>query len=574
MTVTNYCANDCEPANKDPRYKNIIEHVRKMNSLTIRNVAIAGEGPYGLFSGLAELTFLKLSMENNTYHPHLYHYSVGVSIGAVIIVLILNARYLYEMESTQMALDYLNAILDVLSFDSARSVLFDIGNDKELGDFDPLLLFKNILVDGAFCQREQLIRFLQGTHKNFKFNNTKRYFTSKEYFNWLQSGKNLENIFIVCYSLKQTKMCVYTGNKNRFLSGVNYIDYELLTYDNLIEAVLGSSAIVGLYPQTNINRDKAIDGASAEVNQFVHLQILINVSYYISSNLLYTPELQFFGITPEHNDKFTIIVNKINIQNRYENIIEFYESSIPLLTTMFSLLSVPTRLQYNTKINVPLTSMFLTQPFIKYFSVNNITKNILGPLSQKQRLLYQQEKLLLTANKYKRIPTFLLSKQQFKADIFGMKQYFKNYKEYKRVYHLFNPINSNLMLSTHLYCNNPPETIKLLDTRYNEQTDENGNPIEMTLNISILDQFVRHTYDLSDRSIELELLLRNDKGTADILKNLGIITANIMYDIHTRQSLSTYTTDKVTCNCIKPFISDIKEITDEAYRGFLGPNQS
>jgi hypothetical protein len=574
MVINNYCAGECNPRNDDPRYKNIINHTRKMNSLTIRHIAISGEGVYGMFAGFSELTFLRLCMENNMYHPHLYHYSVGVSIGSVIITILLNARYLYEMHSTKIALNYIDAVLDMLQFDTVRSVFFDIGNGKELGDFEPLLVLQNIFIDGALCKRTQLVDFLQGNHKSLKFDNKKNYFTSREFYNWLQSNKNLENIFFVCYSLNQTKMCVFTGNRNRFLSGVNFIDYELLTYDNLIESVLCSSAIIGLYPQNNINRDRAIDGASAEVNQFVHLQILINVSYYFSSNLLFTPELQFFGITPEKNNKFTLIVNKVNMQHRYEDLLEFSDSSLPLYTTLISFLSLHKRLEFNAKTNVPLTSMFLTQPFIKEFSVNNLTKNILGPLKQKGYILQSNDETLLGANKYRRIPTRLLSKEQFEADIYGVKSYFKKYKEFKEAYYKFSNITANLMVSTHLYEANPPESIKLLDKDYKEQIGSDGKPIELILNVVMFDQFVRHTYDLSKYSLELELLTRNDMNTLNKLENIGYITGNILYDIFINQSLHTTTTDKVKCTCVKPFIGDINEIIEKGYKGFLGPNQS
>lgn len=574
MVVNNYCANVCNSQNTDPRYKFIIDHVRKVNSLTIRHVSISGEGVYGMFSGFAELTFLRLCMETNMYHPHLYHYSVGVSVGTVIITVILNARFLYETTTTKIALDYLDAVTNMLEFDTIRSIFFDLGDGKELGDFEPLLLLKNIFVDGALCRRTQLVDFLQGNHKNLQFDNSNHYFTSRGYYDWLRSNKNLENIFYVCYSLNQTKMCVFTGNKNRFLSGVNFIDYELLTPDNLIEAVLCSSAIIGLYPQNTINRDKAIDGASAEVNQFVHLQILINVSYYVSSNLLFTPELTFFGITPENNDNFTILANKVNIQNRYEDIIEFADSSSPLYTTIRSYLSLKTRLDFNVKTNVPLTSMFLTQPFVDIFSVNNLTRNVLGALKQKNAILETNMGTLLSAKRDKRIPTFMLNEEQFDADIYGVKTYFNNYSEFESVYNKYNIISSNLMISTHLYENNPTELIRLLDSEYKEIIDSNGNPVELKLNIITFDQFVRHTCNLSDYSLELELLTKHDKRTLDKLENIGAITGNIMYDIHIRQSLHTNTTDMVKCKCVKPFIGDIKDVVDKSYKGFLGPNQS
>jgi hypothetical protein len=564
----------CTPQNTDPRYKYIIEHVRKINSLSIRHISISGEGVYGMFAGFAELTFLRLCMENNMYHPYLYHYSVGVSVGTVIIVIILNARFLYETTTTKNALDYLDAVMNMLDFYTVRSIFFDLGDGKELGDFEPFLFLKNIFVDGALCQRTQLIDFLQGNHKKLKFDNSSKYFTSKGYYTWLQSNKNLENMFFVCYSLNQTKMCVFTGNKNRFLTGVNFIDYELLTHDNLIEAVLCSSAIIGLYPQNTINRDKAIDGASAEVNQFVHLQILINASYYVSSNLLFTPELTFFGITPENNDNFTILANKTNIQNRYEDIIEFSDSPYPLFTTIQSFLSLDQRLKFNVKTNVPLTSMFLTQPFVDDFSVNNLTRNIRGALKQKSIVLSTNMDILLNAKKEKRIPSFTLNAEQFESDLYGIKQYFDTFDDYQGKFIMYSPISSNLMVSTYLYANNPPETITLLDYEYKEQRNAQGVPVELSLNICIFDQFVRHPYNLSDYFLEWELLTKHDKRTLDKLENIGVITGNVMFDIHIRQSLHTNTLDKVECKCVKPFICDIKDVVDKAYRGFLGPNQS
>jgi len=511
-------------------------------------------------------------MENNTYHPHLYHYSVGVSVGGIIIVYILNARYLYETQSTKIALDYIDELFKFLKFDTLRSIFFDTGNGKELSASDPFSILNNLITDGSFCQREQLVDILQGNHKDFKFNNRKQYFKTKEYQNWLLEGRNLDNVFIVCYSLKQTKMCVFTGNKNRFLSGVNFIDYELLTPDNLIEAVLCSSAIIGLYPSNNINRDKAIDGAASEINQFVHLQILCNIANHISSNLIHTPALLFFGIRPETNNDFTIITNKLNIQNRYENIQEFTESSIPILTTLFTVQSVASRIQYNASVNVPLTSMCLTQPFVKQFSVNNITKNILGAYKQKSIIMADNKDILLGAISQKRIPTFLLQPSQFNADIFGMKRYFKNYKHYKKTYANYNPIISSMIMSTFFHKKNTNNVIRLLDKNYNEINDENGKPVELTLNLYVFDAFARHTYDLTATSLELELLTKRDKGTLDILCNLGYVMGNIMYDIHIRQSL--YTSTNVTCDCIKPFANDITVIPALALQGFLGPNQS
>ncbi|NBP58081.1 hypothetical protein EBU71_16405, partial [bacterium] len=215
------------------------------------------------------------------------------------------------------------------------------------------MLFKNLFYDGALCSRQALIELLQGNHPNFKFNNKKQYFLSKEYQKWLVSDKNLDNVFIITYAQSQTKMVVFTGNDERFLDGTNYIDYEKLSPDNLIHAVICSSSIVLLYPQPLIKRDKAIDGASTEINQFVHLQILINVSYYFTFNLLATPLYLFFNIDPVKNDNFLVIINKRNIQHRYEEVLQFKEHSNPLINSIATLANLLKRTRYNAKTNVP-----------------------------------------------------------------------------------------------------------------------------------------------------------------------------------------------------------------------------
>ena len=158
MTL-NSCSKECSSFNQnaDPRYKKIINHVRNMNSVVIHDVSISGEGVNGIYSILTELTFLRLCIENDLYHPHLYRWSVGVSVGSVIVAVILNTRYLFECHSKQIALDYLEAVETFIDFDNVRSLFFNLGKGKTLGDFAPILLLKNLIYDGAFCSRQALV---------------------------------------------------------------------------------------------------------------------------------------------------------------------------------------------------------------------------------------------------------------------------------------------------------------------------------------------------------------------------------------------------------------------------------
>ena len=577
MTL-NSCSKECSSfkQNADPRYKKIINHVRNMNSVVIHDISISGEGVYGMYSIFTELTFLRLCIENDLYHPHLYRWSVGVSIGSIIIALILNTRYLFECHSKQIALDYLEAIETFIDFDNIRSISVDLGKGKSLGDFAPILLLKNLIYDGAFCSRQALVELLQGNHVNFKFNNKKQYFVKKEYYNWLSSDKNLDNVFFVCYAQGLSKMVVFTGNPNRFIKGTNFIDYELMQYDNIIHAILCSSAVMLLYPQPLITRDGAIDGAAAEVNQFVHLQILMNVSYFFSYNLLFTPLFLFFDITPVENDNFLILVDKRNIQYKYEDLLQFKEYSIPIINSIATLLTRNARLKFNSIVNVPLTALYLGQPYMKEFSINNITANTLDSLQTKNEIIADNLPLIKNIRrKYKHVPTFKLTEEQFNSegDIFCVKNEFKTYKKYKKVYDKYNVISSNLITSTLLYGYSQDPSNILLDKNYKEQLDENGKPIKMFINVCNLDQFVRNPYQ-DVEPFPLNLFIKKDTGFLNDLTNTGFFSGNITFDIHVKQSLYTVDKKNVKCECLKPFVTEIQGVIDYAVKNFLGPNQS
>jgi len=577
MTLNSY-SKECSSfkQNTDPRYNKIINHVRNMNSIVIHDISISGEGISGMYSVFTELTFLRLCIENDLYHPHLYRWSVGVSVGTVIITFILNTRYLYECHSKQIALEYLEAVEKFIDFDNIRNIFFNIGKGKTLGDFAPGLLLKNLIYDGALCSRKALVELLQGNHINFKFNNKKQYFINRKYYNWLESDKNLDNVFFVCYAQGQTKMVVFTGNANRFKKGTNFIDYQVMQYDNLINAVLCSSAIMVLYPQPTINRDKAIDGASAEINQFVHLQILINVSFFYDYNILFTPLFLFFEITPVKNNNFLIMVNKRNIQYRYEDLVTFKEYSVPLLNSIATLFTRNARLNFNAKINVPLTALFHGQPYVQEFSTNDITSNILAAFQTKNTIITENLHLIKNIRrKHKYVPVLELTEEQFNSegDIFCVKNQLKTYREYKKVYEKYAVISSNLITSTLLYGYSPNAKTTLLNKDYKEQLDENGKPIPITINICNFDQFVRTSYQ-GEQNFELNMLIKKDTGFLNDLTNVGFISGSTTFDIHVRQSLYTVNKTNVTCDCLKPFISEIQGVVDYAIKNFLGSNQS
>ena len=392
----------------------------------------------------------------------------------------------------------------------------------------------------------------------------------------MKSDRNLDNVFIICYAQSQTKMVVFTGNDERFLDGTNYIDYEKLSYDNLIHAVICSSSITLLYPQPLIKRDRAIDGASAEVNQFVHLQILINVTYFFSFNLIITPLFLFFDIAPEHNNNFLVIINKRNIQHRYEDLLQFKQYSNPLINSIATQLSISKRIKYNAKTNVPLTALYLGQPYVKEFSTNNISYNILDALKTKNNILKKKLSLIkCTRNKYSYIPSFLLTEEEFRSenDIFCVRSIFKTYREYKKRYDKYNTITSNLIVSSSAFGFSRDVKQYLLDSKFKEQLGEDGNPIEITINFVLFDQFVRTSYR-DDESFKLNLLFKKNTGFTDTLTGSGFFSGNTLFDIHVRQSLYTMDKSAITSESLLPFVNEIEPVYDDAVDNFLGPKQS
>lgn len=544
---------------KRPTYEKVKTHVKATNSVTINSVSIAGEAVGGLFSIFVMLKTLRLHYENDTYHPFLFHYMVGVSIGSVVICLMLNSMYLYETQGRKIALAYLDAVYAFIDFDSLRSVFYDADGSEGVRLTNPLVILKNLYNDGSFCSREALRGLLVGNHKDFAFDNRRQYFVSKEFKSWLDDTGRLYNVFIVCYSAQQTKMVTFTGNENRFNSGINFIVYKVLNHSNLLHAIICSSDIPLLYPVESVDGTNfATDGASAERNQSCYLQMLINCTYYFSSNKIYGKMLDFFGVTTA-NDNFLIMHNKLNLQQSFEDLEEFDISFVPIVRSVQTLSTFFRRVYYNATMNVPLMSLFLQQPYIRPFSTLNINDIVLT--SYKQR----QVNLLRNIDAIKDVT--------FKSHI---PLYYDSCKPSKK-YHKYNPITSNQLISTFLYSYNPPESIVLVD--------QDGEPLpdEPTINVNIayFDMNIRNIYKLDDLvSLYLLFDFRSDYIVENILntKKMAVVSANMLYEISKRQGLATFDKSS-TARCDNHDLFDRiyslgPDVIDVSYEEFLGQTQS
>ncbi len=538
------------------------------NSVTIHSVSIAGEAISGLFSVATMLKTMHLHFENDTYHPFLFHYMVGASVGSVCICLMLNSMFLYETYGKKIALEYLAAVYDFIDFDGIRSLFFDVDGTKPL-DFiaDPLLILKNLYKDGSLCSRKALAGLLIGNHPRFKFDNRREYFVSKEFKEWLDDREGrLFNVFFVCYSAEQSKMVTFTGNINRYRNGINFITYERLTHSNLVHAVLCSSDIPLLYPVESLDgANFATDGAAAERNQFFYLQSLINCSHFFSSSQIYGRMLAFLGVTVK-NDGFLVIHNKINLQHSFENLQAYdVNASLPIMRSIRTILTYPSRAAYNAKMNVPIMSLLLQQPYIRQFSTLNLNDIVRTSYDHRRNTVARNIDVLKKVTIRTKIPLF--------SDGNPTKAYRK-----------FNVITSNQLISTFLHQCIPPERVTLVDGLERPLPD---NPT-IELNVCYFDMNIRTVYPLDDDILLYLLLGYKPDHIVDNVNNvlkMGIVSASMLYDINQRQGLATVdkvrrntdidSTDKSASDSMNGDTYPLHEcIIEPAYELFLGQSQS
>jgi hypothetical protein len=557
---------NCKPTDKHT-YSKIKKIVKKCNSVTINSMTIAGEGVYGTYSIITILTFLHKHITDDTYHPYLFKYYIGVSIGAILIDLILKTRFLYEIHGKKKALEYLDAIFEFLVFSNIRNAFYDPGNSEPLSLLSIPTILKNITLNGSLFQRTALENLLLGNYKDLQFNNSENYFMTNEFYYWLQP--NLENVFYICYTAQQTKMIIFTGNINRFKEELMTVSYELLTVDNYLHAIICSSSIPVIYPVKKINgRDFCTDGASAQINQSWILQMLINCVYYFNSYEIYKPILDFFEILPDKNDEFLISHNKLNIQYEYENLKEFQQSDIPIIQSLQILFEFFPRALLNVRQNIPLMSLFLNQPFIPGFSNGNMNDTVLeGYERKKKNILENIEKLENIENMHTETPLHLLYKSKYKK-IYPKKSYSKYLENYKknRVF------TANQLISTYLYCQNDTEKILLTDTCNKPLLDSNGKKVELNLNVCYFDMNIRTMYVMPFFFLIDLFINKSNPGNKQFteLKKLGVISGNMLYDITVMQQYTTHNTKLITDENTKTIIQDINKIIAKASERFLG----
>jgi hypothetical protein len=386
----------------------------------------------------------------------------------------------------------------------------------------------------------------------------------------------LNNVFYICYSAQQLKMMIYTGNTNRYLSNTNYVEYELLTPDNYLHAIICSSSIPLIYPIETVKGVKyCTDGALAGLNLMWIMHLLINSTYYFSDYVIYKPLLDFFEIRPETNDNFLIMHNKINIQYLYEEIIQFPElNDVELIKSVQILFSKSTLVSYNTLFNIPLTSLFLTQPFICEYSNGNMNNIVFNAYKQrKDNILNNLDKLVHVKDMYTDVPLYKVSKKRYKM---LYKHRFSSYRTYLKQYEKLKVYTSNQVISTYLYRYNITEQIQLTDKKNKVLKDESGKPVVFNLNVVYFDMSVRDMYKFID-NYELYLLFHIKYKCEENIRNqlkLSIISGNMLYDITQNQQFTTKNPEEIKNAKLSENILNINDILENDVNNFLGPKQT
>ena len=364
-------------------YSTIKTNTKKQNAVNIQSINIAGEAIHGIYAVVTSLTFLYKHIVNDTYHPYIFHYYTGSSVGTIAIDIILKSRFLREVYGKKKSLEFIDAMFEFLKFNNIKDFYFD---SKDC--LTPTYLIQsmmNLFTIGAFCKKDSVLQFVnEGIHKDLKFDKSINYFVTTEYYNWLSIA--LKNVFHICYNSSDSTMIVMTGSNVKF-KNTKFVIFENLNCDNYIDSILSSTSIPVVYQAGHINNIKyTTDGSIASTNDVFIMHMLINNINHFKNYETYKPLLNFFDILPENNDNFVIVHNCISIQYVYEDIEKYSYTNIPIIESIERLLNVIPR-ELNSSMNsLQQISATFFQPFVpEYSSGKDMCKIISKTYNKKKK---------------------------------------------------------------------------------------------------------------------------------------------------------------------------------------------
>lgn len=494
-------------------YGNIKKKIQESGNVCIYDITIAGEGINGIFAAGYFISQLRLHITNDTFHPYLFRYLCGSSIGAIIINFILKIWYLYETnENNEIALEYIDICYKFFDFETTRQIMLTVDTDV-LSLNNAYKLFSNLLINGGIFTRDGIIRLLRcETQLLSKF---KPYFATNEFDEWLRI--HLNNVFITVQSSETSIGQIFTGNPRLFKTASKLINFRKLTPDLLEHIILCSSGIMGVYEPLQMDGNEySNDGSSYVSNPMNIPQILHNFSYYNNVQNVFAPVLDFFGI---QSSEFIIHNDVINIQQFFETVPTFPSSPFKFIQTLSTLMLLNQRCQDAARHNYELSSIAYTQPIIMDFSTAdaNEIKGVSYTYNQSILLQTENQATVLNLKLTDIIVHETLTRDEFETNrCYQINDTYENYCACKEKYAAVvskNPLSSYI---------------------YDSRVFSYGN-----IKCYLIDTntFVRNLYPSDNTANAIKLIFNHAIDIENWLlrKNAGLIQSNVIYNIYLKR---------------------------------------
>ena len=487
-------------------YSQVKRRIREKNSVCVYDVTIAGEGISGSFAIGVFLTQMRLHITNDTFHPFLFRYLCGASIGSVIIDFMFKIWFLYESQpDIQLVLDFIDVSEQTITFDKLRSIFACVDKNEVLDATNAYKLLLNFNQTGGLLSRSGIVRLLRLEYD--MFDRFRPYFATDAFFKWRKP--KLNNVFIAVQSTETTVSSIFTGNWRLFKTESKLINFRKLTNTNFEHIILCSTGVPLVFGPLQLDGlDNTIDGAFT-VRNLMHIpQILHNFSYYNNVENVFSPILDYFDV--KSND-FVIHNDVLNVQKYFETVPTFASLCNKPLNAIWNVVNRSLRQMASSNENHELSSVAYTQPFVGEFSTSDANE-IKG-------VSYEYDVSILNNPEIK---TKVLTKPYDKKE--------------------FSLIVSKLPLSSYIYDSRTfiyrGRTIHLVDTN----------------------TFVRTLYELPDLitfiDLPFNLNIDENKEKVQLLVKTGTIQSNVLHDIYTKRMNMDWT--------------QVSQVIQTAYDNFLG----
>ena len=463
--------------------------VKKANAVCVYDICIAGEGVAGVFSYALVMSLLRLHIVNDTFHPYLFRYLCGTSIGTWIIDSILKIWFLYETQpDKQIALDFIDATYSSLNFDDIRNLIARVDDVHVLNLTNWHKCFTNFISTGGTMSRSGIKQCLR--LDNAIFVPFKPYFNTDAFFKWRKP--HLDNVFISVQSTESHASIIFTGNPRLIDTPSKLIKFVKMTNENFEYAILSSSGLPLAFESLKIDGVEGTVDGSSFVRNIIHVpQMLHNFSYYNNVEQVFTPVLNFFNI---NTNDFVIHNDVINTQTYFESVNVVPYSSIAYINSIYTYYDLYNRMATAVYENFDMSIVAYTQPIIAEFSTNDANE-IKGASRD-----YNSEILHRHANVTKVLDVNL-------HDTHIVEDY--------------SLIISKLPLSSYVY-----------DLR---AFSHNGRSVHLM----DTNTFVRTLYPISSGFVAYEipfnLKTQENVRQIELCRNSGVIQGSVMYDIHKKR---------------------------------------